>query len=157
MELVEELILVAVVFSTILNFDDLCSSICYFALVYLGLIYSALLRQKCGPWEGGLLALCIYASLLHPRALMHCIFIFINFLLWPICCLEACCLIHTKFCTLSVFFLLLISSLSSLCSGSRYCMIFLPLKIYFRVQNVLHLAWKECIVCPRYLQSTDTS
>lgn len=56
-----------------------------------------------------------------------------------------------------ICFLLLISSLSSLCSGSRYCMILLPLKICFKVQNVLYLAWKECIVCPCYLQSTDTS
>lgn len=112
MELVEELILVVVVFSTILNFDDLCSSICYFALVYLGLIYSALLRQKLGPWVGGLPSLCIHVSLLHPEALMRYIFIFINFLLWPMCCFEACCLIRTKFCSLPAFFLFLICSLS---------------------------------------------
>lgn len=74
MELIEELILVAVVFSTILNFDDLSSIICYFALVYLGLIYFALLRQKLGPRVGDLPSLCIHASLLHPGALMRCIF-----------------------------------------------------------------------------------
>lgn len=74
MELVEELILVAVVFSTILNFDDLCSTICYFALVYLGIIYSALLRQRLGPRVGDLPSLCIHASLLHLGALMRCIF-----------------------------------------------------------------------------------